>query len=120
VLLLQLDAPEFIRPINSHMELQALQAALGQQPDADKGTCEHNILAGDLLHLRGQEVLTLPFLIHVHKGSQEDSFSQKFTSSQQPVNTTVSHTSPDAVRTVKLALVSCTTGMEVCRAPANK
>lgn len=109
----QIDAPDIVRPINSHGELQALQHALGQRPDADKDTAEYNILAGDLLHLRAQEVLTLPFLMQVQKGAQEESFSQKLPNSQLPGNNASSHTSPDAVRTVKLALVSCTTGMEV-------
>ena len=71
---MQIDAPDIIRPINSHMELQALQHALGKKPDADKDTCEHSILAGDLLHLRAQEVLAIPFLLQVHKGAQEDIF----------------------------------------------
>lgn len=110
----QIDAPDIVRPINSHMELQALQNALGQRPDAHKDAGEHNILAGDLLHLRAQEVLTLPFLMQVHKGTQEDSFSQKFANSQQSGTDACSHTSPDAVRTARLALVSCTSGMEVC------
>ena len=110
---MQIDAPEIVRPINSHMELQALQHALGQQPDTDKGMSEHSILAGDLLHLRAQEVLTLPFLLQVHKGAQEDIFSQLSSNGQKLASNASSPSSPDAVRTVKLSLVSCTTGMEV-------
>lgn len=114
---MQIDAPEIVRPINSHMELQALQHALGQQPDTDKGMSEHSILAGDLLHLRAQEVLTLPFLLQVHKGAQQVSVSQNFLNGQQLGSSASSPAAPDAVRTVKLVLVSCTTGMEVLVPP---
>lgn len=109
----QMDAPDMIRPINSHTELQALQNALGQQPGANKDACEHSILAGDLLHLRAHEVLTIPFLMQVHKGAQEESVHQKWPNSHVAGDNTSCHTSLDAIRKVKLALVSCTTGMEV-------
>lgn len=110
--MVQIDAPDIIRLINSHVELQALQSALGQVPDADKEESEHSILAGDLLHLRPQEVLTLPFLVQVHKGAQDVDFSQKLPS-MHTAGSTTSSASPDAVRTVRLALMSCTSSMEV-------
>jgi hypothetical protein len=115
---LQIDAPEHVRPINSQAELHAMQAAMGVSQETAAMPGEHEILAGDLLHLRSQEVLTVPFAVQVFKGIEEAPVQLMHSTGHDCLNNTRFHVSPDAVKTVRLMLIDRNSGVQVLLPPA--
>lgn len=114
---MQIDSPDILRPINSQAELQSLRQSAGYDAAADFHFAEHEALAGDLLHLRPQELLRMPFLLQVFKGPSAEALP--IASPNSPATTALEgaqHASPDALRTVRIKLVQRVTGDEVSSA----
>lgn len=111
---MQIDSPDAVRPINSQAELLSLCSTIGHTPDADFHFAEQEALAGDLLHLRPQEVLCVPFLLQVFKGASAEALP-----APPPEGTSAAameathHAPPDDLRTVTIKLVQRATGDEV-------
>lgn len=111
---MQNDSPDVVRPINSEAELQALCSNIGHTIDQDYKFGEQEALAGDLLHLRPQEELCIPFLLQVFKGPSSGKLPEApLDGAPGTAAEATPHASPDDLRTVNIRLVQCVTGDEV-------
>lgn len=111
---MQNEAPDVVRPINSEAELQALCSHIGHTTDHDFTFGEQEALAGDLLHLRPQEVLCIPFLLQVFKGPSSGALpAAPPDGAPETAVEATQHASPDDLRTVNIRLVQRVTGDEV-------